>query len=101
MWSTISLSCEKFNLLRDFNLLYFKEDIGEIKSELEPTMKRLKVKEDGELGGNEEEGEDESSLKIERLGSILRVGQDKVSFLICWELRTMVTSKSIAQSITQ
>ena len=64
-------------------------------------MKRLKVKEDGELGGNEEEGEDESSLKIERLGSILRVGQDKVSFLICWELRTMVTSKSIAQSITQ
>ena len=45
-------------------------------------MKRLKVKEDGESGGNEDEGEDESSLKIERLGSILRVGQDKVSFLI-------------------
>ena len=49
-------------------------------------MKRLKVKDDGESGGNE--GEDESSLKIERLGSILRVGQDKVSFLMCWKLRT-------------
>ena len=57
-----------------------------MKSELEPTMKRLKVKEDGESGENEDEGEDESSLKIERLGSILRVGQDKVSFLICWEV---------------
>ena len=56
-------------------------------------MKRLKVKEDGESGGNEDEGEDESSLKIERLGSILRVGQDKVSYLICWELRTWFTSK--------
>ena len=65
-------------------------------------MKRLKVKEDGELGGNEEEGEDESSLKIERLGSILRVGQDKVSFLICWELRTMVTPKtSLDQSLNE
>ena len=75
------------------DLLHFKEDIGEIKSELEPTMKRLKVKEDGASEGNEDEGEDESSLKIERLGSILRVGQDKVSFPICWKLRTMFTSK--------
>ena len=59
-------------------------------------MKRLKVKEDGESEGNEDEGEDESSLKIERLGSILRVGQDKVSFVMCWKLRTkcMFTSNS-------
>ena len=42
-------------------------------------MKRLKVGEDGEsLKEEEEDGEDESSLKIERLGSILRAGQDKV-----------------------
>ena len=43
-------------------------------------MKKLKVGEDGESGKEEEEDgeEDESSLKIERLGSILRAGQDKV-----------------------
>ena len=39
-------------------------------------MKKLRVGDDGE--GENEDGEDESSLKIERLGSILRAGQDKV-----------------------
>ena len=41
-------------------------------------MKKLKVNEDGDRVKEGEDGEDESSLKIERLGSILRAGQDKV-----------------------
>ena len=44
-------------------------------------MKRLRVGENGESVKEEEDGEDESSLKIERLGSILRAGQDKVQGL--------------------
>ena len=59
--------------------LFREDDSPETRSGLEPTLKKLKVGEP-EAGddGEGERQEDEGGLKVERLGSILRAGQDKV-----------------------
>ena len=50
---------------------------------VEPSMKKLKVNDGEEESGDDEEEEfDAGILKIERLGSVLRAGQDKVAHVV-------------------
>jgi U3 small nucleolar RNA-associated protein 12 len=67
--------------LRVWKLTFEEDGVGSEAKVPEPSMKKLKV-EDGEDNKDEAtNGSDESNLKIERLGAILRAGQDKVSHL--------------------
>jgi U3 small nucleolar RNA-associated protein 12 len=75
--------------LRIFKLTY-KEESGDslIASGLEPTMKKLKVVEESDDDeknvDDEQDGDDFDAglLKIERIGSLLRQGQDKAAHLV-------------------
>lgn len=68
--------------------LEFKEDVlnATLKSEsvdvIQPDFKKIKIGEDDEDNDSDEDEFDAGILKIERMGSVLRAGQDKLSHIV-------------------
>ena len=82
--------------LRVFKLTFKDKGVSSNSKEVEPMMKRLKVEENGHDSSDEQVDEDEEEeeadetedfdagvLKVERIGSLLRQGQDKVAHIAC------------------
>ena len=79
VWDFVLIKDYLISATNDAELRVFKCTYDPQSLELEPGVKKIKVQEDLETD-NEPEN---SRLKVERVGSLLRQGQDKCAHLIC------------------